>query len=113
MEITFENLPKAVTQLTNDVSELKRLLLEKNSEPTPEVDELLTIQQAGELLKLSVPTLYGYVQRSEIPVCKRRKRLYFSKLDLLAWIKQGRKKTFAETAKEAEQYCKTKNGGKL
>ena len=108
MEITFENLPKAVTQLTNDVSELKRLLLEKSSQHTPEVDELLTIQQAGELLKLSVPTLYGYVQRAEIPVCKRRKRLYFSKLDLLSWIKQGRKKTLAETASEADKYL-TKN----
>jgi len=28
-------------------------------------------------------------------------------------LKQGRKKTLAETASEAEQYCKTKNGGKL
>jgi len=76
----------------------------------PEPEQLLTVQQAAELLNLSVPTLYGYTQRAEIPVCKRGKRLYFSKQSLFEWIKQGRKKTLAETASEAEQYLKTKKG---
>lgn len=76
----------------------------------PEPEQLLTVQQAAELLNLSVPTLYGYTQRAEIPVCKRGKRLYFSKQSLFEWIKDGRKKTLAETASEAEQYCKTKKG---
>jgi len=59
----------------------------------PEPEQLLTVQQAAELLNLSVPTLYGYTQRAEIPVCKRGKRLYFSKQSLFEWIKDGRKKT--------------------
>ena len=67
-------------------------------------DELLTVQQAGELLNLSVSTLYGYTQRAEIPVCKRGKRLYFSKQSLIEWVKQGKKKTLAETAIEADKY---------
>ena len=75
-----------------------------------EPEQLLTVQQAAELLNLSVPTLYGYTQRAEIPVCKRGKRLYFSKQSLFEWIKDGRKKTLAETASEAEQYLKTKKG---
>jgi len=61
-------------------------------------------------LNLSVPTLYGYTQRAEIPVCKRGKRLYFSKQSLFEWIKDGRKKTLAETASEAETYLKKKGG---
>ena len=76
----------------------------------PEPEQLLTVQQAAEFLNLSVPTLYGYSQRAEIPVCKRGKRLYFSKQSLFEWIKDGKKKTLAETAREAEQYCKTKKG---
>ncbi len=76
----------------------------------PEPEQLLTVQQAAELLNLSVPTLYGYTQRAEIPVCKRGKRLYFSKQSLFEWIKDGRKKTLAETASEADQYLKTKKG---
>jgi excisionase family DNA binding protein len=75
-----------------------------------EPEQLLTVQQAAELLNLSVPTLYGYTQRAEIPVCKRGKRLYFSKQSLFEWIKDGRKKTLAETASEAEHYLKTKKG---
>lgn len=111
-EITHNNLPEAVTQLRTDVCEIKRMLLENSSEHPPEADQLLTIQQAAELLNLSVPTLYGYVHRSEIPVCKRSKRLYFSRQELMEWIKAGRKKTLAETASEAENYLK-KKGGKV
>jgi len=46
----------------------------------------------------------------KIPVCKRGKRLYFSKQSLFEWIKDGRKKTLAETASEAETYLKKKGG---
>jgi excisionase family DNA binding protein len=77
----------------------------------PEPEQLLTVQQAAELLNLSVPTLYGYTQRAEIPVCKRGKRLYFSKQSLFEWIKDGRKKTLAETASEADQYLTKKKRG--
>ena len=74
----------------------------------PEPEQLLTIQQAGEFLKLKVPTLYGLVQRAAIPVCKRGKRLYFSKRELIEWIKAGRKKSLAETENEAVNYINKK-----
>ncbi len=70
----------------------------------PETDQLLTVKQAGELLNLSVPTIYGLVSRSEIPVSKRGKRLYFSKQELLQWVKEGRKKTKSEIEAEAQSY---------
>jgi excisionase family DNA binding protein len=106
-EITFETLPKAVTQLLDKLEAIERLLNEKNTPPPLETDEFLTIQEAADLLKLSVPTVYGLVHRAEIPVAKRNKRLYFSRLDLIAWIRAGRKKTNSEIAAEAEAYvCK-------
>jgi len=77
----------------------------------PEEDQLLNVQQAAELLNLSVPTLYGYSQRAEIPVCKRGKRLYFSKRSLFEWINQGRKRTLAETTVEADLYLTKKKRG--
>jgi excisionase family DNA binding protein len=111
-EVTFNTLPEAVTLLCNEVSEIKRLLIEKSNEQhQPEADQLLTIRQAAEFLSLSVPTLYGYVSRNEIPVCKRSKRLYFSKQELMDWIKAGRKKTAAEIEAEAEQYITKKKRG--
>lgn len=114
MEITFETLPKAVCQLYDKLDSIERLLLEQSNEPQPEPEQLLSIQQAGEFLRLAVPTLYRLVQRAEIPVCKRGKRLYFSKQELTEWIKAGRKKTLAETEKLAEIYINKKglNNGK-
>lgn len=106
MEITYNNLPEAVTQLRFEISEIKRILLEKSNSNQPNPDQLLTIQQAAEFLNLSVPTLYGYVHRSSIPVCKRpgTKRLYFSREELQQWVKAGRKKTISEIESEAENY---------
>lgn len=104
MEITFEKLPQAVNQLIDKLDNIERILLSQNSIPLLEEDKLLTIRDAAEILHLSVPTVYGLVQRSEVPVCKRGKRLYFSKQELLAWIKSGRKKTISEINAEAEKY---------
>jgi excisionase family DNA binding protein len=109
--LTLETLPKAVANLTETVNEIKRLLIEKSSEQ-PEADQLLTIQQAAELLSLSVPTIYGYVHRAEIPVSKRAgtKRLIFSKQELIAWVKAGRKKTVSEISAESHTYLRKKKG---
>jgi excisionase family DNA binding protein len=112
MEITFEKLPQAVNQLIDKLDSIERLLLSQNSTPQPEEDKLLTIREAAEILHLSVPTVYGLVQRSEVPVCKRGKRLYFSKQELVGWIRSGRKKTNSEINAEADDYIKTHNRGK-
>ncbi|MCX6285553.1 MAG: helix-turn-helix domain-containing protein [Bacteroidetes bacterium] len=104
MEITFEQLPKAVTQLHDKLDNIERLLLSKSNDPQPEPDQLLTIKQAAEILALTVPTVYGLVHRAEIPVCKRGKRLYFPKKELMEWILAGRKKTLSEIEIEANTY---------
>lgn len=109
MEITFEKLPQAVTQLFDKLENLERLIISQSNAPKPEEDKLLTIREAAEILHLSVPTVYGLVQRSEVPVCKRGKRLYFSKQELVSWILSGRKKTVSEIDAEAEQYIRSRN----
>lgn len=106
--ITFDNLPQAVSKLLNEVIEIKRLLVEQTKQQPIEQDRLLTIQQAAEFLNLAVPTLYSYVHNSHIPVSKRGKRLYFSRQELLQWVKEGRKKTCDEIAIEASAHIKKK-----
>jgi excisionase family DNA binding protein len=109
----MENL--VFTQLS--ISEVKQLFRQElqsffeNKLPVisePSADELFTIQQAAEFLSLSVPTIYGLVSKTEIPVSKKGKRLYFSKQELSEWIKTGRKKTHAEITAEANTYVKHK-----
>lgn len=99
---------KEVTQLFDKLNNIERLLNNHASPPQPESDKLLTIREAAEVLHLSVPTLYGYVSRNEIPFSKKSKRLYFSKQELFVWIKGGRKKTIAEINSEANTYLKVK-----
>ena len=80
-------------------------------EPTNQPEQLLTIKQAGELLSLTVPTMYSKVSKREIPVMKRGKRLYFSRTELLEYLKEGRKKSNAEIEQEAKAYLSnTKKG---
>jgi excisionase family DNA binding protein len=110
--LTFDKLPEAVTMLTKEVSELKRLLIEKQeqlSNDTPE--QLLTIQEAAEFLSLTVPTIYSKVSKGELPVMKRSKRLYFSSAELLNYLKDGRKKSNAEIEQEAKIYLSNNKKG--
>jgi len=111
--LTLETLPKAFTHLTNEVSEIKRLLLEKSNEQPTETDRWFDLNELCNYHpdKPSKATCYGWVHAGIIPVHKGGKKLRFLKSEIDSFLKQGRKKTLAETAKEAEQYCKTKNGG--
>jgi len=104
MNITFEQLPQAVQQVFEKLETIEQLLLSKTNDSQTESDQLLTIKQAAEILHLAVPTVYSLVERSQVPVCKRGKRLYFSKQELTSWIREGRKKTIAEIDSEVASY---------
>jgi excisionase family DNA binding protein len=108
--ITFEELPTAVSQLFDKLDNLERLLIEQgNQQSTEEPEQLLTVEQAAQFLNLTIPTIYSKVSRSELPVMKRSKRLYFSSTELMAYLKAGRKKSNTDITIEAENYL---NGSK-
>lgn len=69
-------------------------------------EQLLTVEDAAKFLSLTVPTIYSKVSRGELPFMKRSKRLYFSKEELLKYVKAGRKQTNAEIESEANLYLK-------
>lgn len=107
-QITFEQVPEAIGKVLSELSELRGLITKQQQPQQQEQDQLLTIQQVATLLTLSVPTIYGLVNRSAIPYSKPGKRLYFSKQELTDWIKSGRKKTTAEIEAEATNYVNRK-----
>lgn len=97
------------------LNNIETLLLDLQHTPReqgeqPETDELFTVQDTAKFLSLSVPTVYSLISKGELPVMKRSKRCYFSKVELINYLKQGRKKTLAETAIEADIYLKKKGG---
>ena len=89
---------------------ISRVLSTQQTPAEKEPDQLLTVPDAAKFLSLSVPTIYGLISKGELPVMKRSKRCYFSKADLLNYLKQGRKRTQAETAAAARDYLNNKKG---
>lgn len=116
LNLTFDQLPEAVAFLLGEVKELKNLITTtQNAEPSEPTDELLDVEQTATFLKLSVPTIYGKVHRRELPVMKQGNRLYFSKFELLEYLKQGRQQTAQEIEDCASDYLLNKkrlNDGK-
>jgi len=108
METTFETLPKAVNDIITRLDTIEALL-QKASSKIEEEPIFFSVSEAANFLSLSIPTIYGLVQRADIPVNKKGKRLYFSKPELIEWVKSGRKKTNLEIASEPTLPIKRKS----
>jgi hypothetical protein len=106
--LTFNELPKAVTLLYDKVNNIERLLLEKCIEPRLSEDRWFDLNELVEYdpEKRTKPTFYGYVGDESIPFHKRGKKLIFLKSEIDAWLRAGRRRTFSETAIEADEYLK-------
>lgn len=112
MQLSFERLPEAVGQLYDKLENIERLLSVRVTSNV-EIDQLLTIEKAADVLSLSKQTVYGLVSRTEVPFMKKGKRLYFSQQELMEWIRTGRRKTVAENASDVDAYLNSskKKGG--
>ena len=87
---------------------LRKILSIQPTVTKEEQEELLTVKGAAEFLRLSVPTIYTLISKGEIPVMKRSKRCYFSKTELMEYLKEGRKKTNKEVEKDADAFLSTR-----
>lgn len=107
MELKFEDIPHVLGELVRKIERIE-LLLTQSSTQANDNEELLTIGQVSELVHLQVPTLYAYVHKKEIPHCKKGKRLYFSRPEIIEWIKQGKNNSISETCQQAENFLNSK-----
>lgn len=95
---------KLITDISERVTANILKAVQNNNPTTEQPEQLLTIQEAAQFLNLTVPTIYSKVSKGELPVMKRGKRLYFSRTELLEYLKGGRKKSNAEIEQEAKAY---------
>ncbi len=108
----FISLP--IEELQTVIIDCINVCLKTNKERKsnqPETDNPITIQGVSELTGLTIPTLYGYCQRNEIPYSKKGNRLYFFKTEIIDWIKAGKSKTLKELQLDAEAYLSNKKKG--
>lgn len=94
-EITFDRLPEAVTYLIKEVSQLRKLVEEKQK-PTITKRIPIGIDEACEIIKKAKPTVYTLVRKGLLPCYKHGKKLYFYEDELLEWINKGKRKTIEE-----------------
>lgn len=106
-----------ITQITPPELELliqnslQKILNSQQPQASQPEAEVLTVPEAAKFLRLSVQTVYTLISKGTLPVMKRSKRCYFSKSDLLEYLKQGRKNTLAEIESSAVQYLVKKKKG--
>lgn len=108
--LTFEQLPEAVSRLCDKFEFIERFIIARNTEPQPETDKWLNIDELIDYLpdKPARATIYGKVHHRLIPYHKQGKSLIFRKSEIDTWLNQGRIKTTDETAEEATHYLRRK-----
>ena len=111
-EIRFEEMPRALTDLTKEVSELKSLLTQKQK-TDDQADQWLDLNElvAYDPEKRTKPTWYSKLHKNEVPHYKRDKKVYFLKSEIDEWLKKGKRKSNAELDQEAAMYLSNKKKG--
>ena len=75
--ITFDNLPQAVSYLTEQVEKIYQLLMTMQPQKDDPKHKLVDIDKACQIVQKAKPTIYRLVRTGLIPVYKRGKKLYF------------------------------------
>jgi len=106
----FEVIEARLSSIENLILDLKHKKTEQDKTSSL-TEKLLSVKEAAQFLKLTVPTIYSKCSRNELPYMKRSKRLYFNTDELMSYLKEGRKKPISEIEAEVEQYLPTNKKG--
>ncbi len=104
--LTFEKLPLAISQLSKKLDTIVVLLQDDKKQQTQQEseDQLLNVQETAKFLDLTVATIYTKASKGELPFMKRAKRIYFSKKDLMEFLRAGKRKANFEIDQEVDEY---------
>lgn len=99
---TFAQTQQDVLDLKQGQTEILALLQQK-AKPQPKIETPVNIKVVAKLTELSIPTIYGYTQRNDIPFYKVGNRLKFFPSEIIDWIKTGKAKSLIQLQCEAEE----------
>lgn len=103
---SFDSLPQVVQELSAKIDNITMLL--QSAKPDVKQSDLLTIQEAASFLNLSKHTLYNKANKNELPYIKKGKRLYFSRAELIAYIKSGKISSIQEIQEQSNNFLSKK-----
>ena len=103
--LTFNDLPKVVSEVLSKVERLERvidIIKDEVSKKTPSSAEHIpmTIDEACDFLKMKKSTMYYHIERNNIPATRRVKNYILFKDELVGWLESGRKSPVALTPEE-------------
>ncbi|GAB2579767.1 helix-turn-helix domain-containing protein [Spirosoma areae] len=106
LPITFEQLPAAIYELGRKVDDLTGLLKTMAAQQHPPATRHFDVRELCAYLpdRPAVSSVYGLVQRGEIPFGRRGKKLIFYQPDIDLWLASKRAKTTADLSAVAEKY---------
>lgn len=115
--LTFEQLPSAVAELTREVASLKELITDKFAATgtAGTQDKWMSLDELCDYLpdKPSKATVYGWVNVRKIPYHKRTKKLAFLRSEIDQWMQEARRKTADELRQESLVTHGYRKGGTL
>ncbi len=95
-------------ELETAINDAASLAIEKYSESLMKSngskDNPMTTEEAAEFLNIKVSTLYTKISKREIAACKKGKRLYFLRADLVDYVSKGRRASEDEIMGNIEDY---------
>ena len=90
-------------------AELSDFFASFNFHPQPELEDIgKGAEFASQITGKAVPTIYDLVHKRLIPHSKNGKDLYFSRKELIEWLRSGKRKTISEIALDAQNFSNPK-----
>jgi len=75
---------------------VQKAILENQNLADDQNSSFIDVNQAADFLGIAKSTLYGKCCNLLIPHFKKGKKLYFDKVELLDWLKSGKRKTIID-----------------
>ncbi len=96
-QLKFEDLPKVIVELKQEIAELKAIIRDKLTTPDGyEPDVTMNVEEAAKHLKCTPDNVYKKVKAGTIPHHRSGGRIFFKKkeLDASTAVKQYKRKFF-------------------
>lgn len=109
--ITFEDMPKAMSWMMDKLNELDSKIDGLNNSPQTAPSEIwMNLKELREYLPShpAEQTVYGWTSCHQIPFHKKGKRIMFLKSEIDDWLHDGKMKSQKELEYEAEKFIKPK-----
>ena len=106
--LSFEELPNAVLDISDQLSEIREILLRLNPEVKEQVIDpfatkrLLDVNDLASLLRFSKGSIYNLINSGKIPYTKVGSRVYFESKTIDQWLREKEHKSYAQLIEEAD-----------